>query len=107
MILLQAMSSLWEVPGRITPDQWDQLRMAMVWLWAFTGSMIIVAGSVLVGHGLIPSLASSRDIPERYMSFRPILFGVAGLFLILGIFAFVSFLMELQVAYDIYPRVWI
>lgn len=79
----------------------------LIWLWCFVGSMIMFAGNLLLAHGIIPSLVSSRDLPMRYARLRPILFAVSGLFLILAIVCFVSFVVSLQDSYDIYPHVWI
>lgn len=94
-------------PEVVTSEQWNQIRMTLVWLWAFTGAIVVFGGCLLMSQALIPSLASTRDIPERYLSFRPALTGVAIVFLLIAIFALVNFVINLQVLYEIYPRVWI
>jgi hypothetical protein len=95
------------VPERLTAGSWNDVTTMLIWLWCFVGSMIMFAGNLLLAHGIIPSLTSSRDLPMRYNSFRPVLFAVSGLFLILAIVCFVSFVVNLQNIYDIYPQVWI
>lgn len=95
------------VPDRISPNQWDDVTTILVWLWTFVGCMILFAGNLLLAHGIIPSLTSSRDLPMRFASLRPIFFAVSGAFLLVAIFCFAMFVINLQVLYDIYDRVWI
>ena len=94
-------------PKSITSGQWSDVTTTLVWLWMFVGSMIMFAGNLLLAHGIIPSLTSSRDLPVRFYSFRPIFFAVSGLFLVIAIICFVMFVANLQVLYNIYDRVWI
>jgi hypothetical protein len=94
-------------PRNITHGEWQQITTAAVWLWTFVGCMIIMAGSVLVGFGIIPSLTSTRDLPARFYNYRVVFFGVAGVFLVLAMFAFVEFISYEQVLYEIFDRRWI
>ncbi len=101
MILLDITSA------RITTGQWSQLTTTLVYLWSFVGSMVMFAGSLLIGHGLIPSLTSTRDLPGHYMNYRPIVLIVSAFFLLVAIFCFVNFIDHMTVVYDIFNRVWI
>ena len=91
----------------ITHEEWRQITTAAVWLWSFVGCVIIMAGSILVGYGIIPSLTSTRDLPPRFYNFRVVFFGIAGVFLLLAMFSFVEFITFERVLYDIFDRVWI
>ncbi len=101
MILLDITSA------RITTGQWSQLTTTLVFLWSFVGAMVMFAGSLLIGHGLIPSLTSTRDLPSHYMNYRPIVLVVSAFFLLVAIFCFVNFIDHMTVVYDIFNRVWI
>lgn len=91
----------------ITHEQWSQITTAAVWLWSFVGCMIIMAGSILVGYGIIPSLTSTRDLPARFYNVRVVFFAIAGVFLLLAMFSLVQFITFEQVLYTIFNRVWI
>lgn len=101
MILLDITSS------KITSGQWSSITTTLVYLWCFVGSMVMFAGSLLIGHGLIPSLTSTRDLPARFMEYRPIVLLVSAFFLLCAIFCFVNFIDHMTVVYDIFNRVWI
>ncbi|HET7037069.1 MAG TPA: hypothetical protein VFI42_15395 [Thermomicrobiaceae bacterium] len=101
MILLQI------THNPITAEQWSQITTAAVWLWSFVGCIIIMAGSILVGYGIIPSLTSTHDLPARFYNFRVVFFALAGAFLLLAMFSLVEFLTYMTVLYDIFNRVWI
>jgi len=69
--------------------------------------MIVFAGCMLLGHGIIPSMVSTRDLPPQYKSLRqPILF-CSALFLLVAVFCFVNFIDHMTVVYDIFNRVWV
>jgi hypothetical protein len=101
MILLDITSS------RITTGQWSDLTTTLIYLWSFVGSIVMFAGSLLIGHGLIPSLTSTRDLPASYINFRPIALISSAFFLLCAIFCFVNFVDHMTVVYDIFNRVWI
>ena len=92
---------------QITSQQWSDITTAAVWLWSFVGCMIIMAGSVLMAYGIIPSLTSTRDLPARFYNFRVVFFLSASIFLVLAIFCFVEFLTFENALYEIFNRVWI
>ncbi len=101
MILLDITSS------KIATGQWSDLTTTLVYLWTFVGSIVMFAGSLLIGYGIIPSLTSTRDLPEEFMDFRPVILLVSAFFLLVAIFCFVNFVEHMTVVYDIFNRVWI
>ncbi len=101
MILLDITSA------KIQSGQWSDITTTLVYLWSFVGAMVMFAGSLLIGHGLIPSLTSTRDLPARYSNYRPIALISAAFFLLCAIFCFVNFVDHMTVVYDIFNRVWI
>lgn len=101
MILLDITSS------RITSGQWSEITTTLIYLWTFVGSMIMFAGSLLLGYGIIPSMTSTRDLPASYMNVRPIILIVSAFFLLVAIFSFVNFVDHMTVMYDIFNRVWV
>jgi hypothetical protein len=101
MILLET------APSQIVTGQWSDLTTTLIYLWSFVGSMVIFAGCLLLGHGIIPSLVSTHDLPPQYKNLRqPILF-CSALFLLIAIFCFVNFIVHMTTVYDIFNRVWI
>lgn len=101
MILLEI------VPARMTSGQWSTLTTTLIYLWSFVGAMVMFAGSLLIGHGLIPSLTSTRDLPAHFLNYRPIALISSAFFLLVAIFCFVNFVDHMSVVYDIFNRVWI
>ncbi len=101
MILLDITSS------RITTGQWSDLTTTLVYLWTFVGAVVMFAGSLLIGYGIIPSLTSTRDLPANFLNFRPVILVVSAFFLLVSIFCFVNFVEHMTVVYDIFNRVWI
>ena len=95
------------IPARIMSGQWSDLTTTLIYLWSFVGSMIMFAGSLLMGYGIIPSMTSTRDLPASYMNFRPIILIISAFFLLVAIFCFVNFVDHMTVLYDIFNRVWI
>lgn len=101
MILLDITSA------RLTSGQWSEITTTLIYLWTFVGSIIMFAGSLLIGYGIIPSLTSTRDLPANFMSFRPIILAISAFFLLVAIFSFVNFVDHMTVMYDIFNRVWV
>lgn len=95
------------IANRMTSGQWSHLTTTLVYLWSFVGSMVMFAGSLLIGHGIIPSLTSTRDLPARFMNYRPVILLISAFFLLVAIFCFVNFIEHMTVVYDIFNRVWI
>ena len=95
------------IPARITSGQWSDLTTTLIYLWSFVGSMIMFAGCLLLGHGIIPSLVSTRDLPPQYKNLRQPILVCSALFLLVAIFCFVNFIVHMTTVYDIFNRVWV
>jgi hypothetical protein len=101
MVLLEIIAT------RTTSEQWSQITTTLIYLWSFVGSMVMFAGCLLLGHGIIPSLVSTRDLPPRYSSLRQPILIVSAVFLLCAVFCFVNFITHMTVVYDLFDRVWI
>ena len=101
MVLLEIIAT------RTTSEQWSQITTTLIYLWSFVGSMVMFAGCLLLGHGIIPSLVSTRDLPPRYSSLRQPILIVSAVFLLCAVFGFVNFITHMTVVYDLFDRVWI
>jgi len=101
MVLLEIIAT------RTTTEQWSQITTALIYLWSFVGSMIMFAGCLLLGHGIIPSLVSTRDLPPQYRNLRQPILVVAAVFLLSAVFCFVNFITHMTVVYDLFNRVWV
>jgi hypothetical protein len=69
--------------------------------------MVMFAGCLLLGHGIIPSLVSTRDLPPQYTKLRQPILVVAAIFLLAAVFCFVNFITHMTVVYDLFNRVWV
>jgi hypothetical protein len=69
--------------------------------------MVLLAGSMMVAHILIPSLIETRHLSPALGKVRPVIYGIAVIAFIGVVFVFVSFVMSLEVFHDIYPDVWV
>jgi hypothetical protein len=91
----------------LTPAQWEAVTESLIWLWAFVGFVVLLAGMMLLAHIVIPSLVESRHVPSRVMSIRPILYGIAAIAFIGVVVVFASFVISLNTFFDIYPDRWV
>lgn len=95
------------LPEQMTPDQWDHVTQTLIWLWAFVACMVLLAGSMMVAHILLPSLIDSRHLSPSLGRARPVIYGIAALAFVGAVVVFASFVISLQEFYDIYPGAWI
>ena len=92
-------------PSFIGSAEWAATRDLLAALWLLLGSAIGFGGAMLLAHGMIPSLAISRDMPEALARrVRVPLYGVAVAFLGLAIYAITLFLSRLDVISTIFYR---
>ncbi|MEE8519204.1 MAG: hypothetical protein V3S98_08775 [Dehalococcoidia bacterium] len=81
-------------PAFIAQADWHNMSRLLFSLWLILGSALGFGGSMLLAHGMVPSLASTRDIPaEVARKTRPPLYAAALLFLglgLIGVFLFVD-----------------
>ena len=80
-------------PSYITLENWDALSKLLSSLWLLTGAALGFGASLLLAHGMIPSLAISKDIPHGIArKMRAPLYGVALLFALLISYALYLFI---------------
>lgn len=90
-----------------TADQWTQINSGLIWFWAFAACVVVFAGNLLLAHAMIPSLVSTRQLPERVMRVRPVLYVVSLVFLVGAILSLANIVNGLSVLFDLYQKVWI
>ena len=97
-----------EDPAFVTHYNWSEFSKLLIFLWLLVVAVVGFAGSVLAAHGLIPSLAASRDLPDqRLLKLRRPLYGAAAFFVI-GAGVIVRLLVsKADVIEDFYERWWI
>ncbi|MCY4583398.1 MAG: hypothetical protein OXE50_11485 [Chloroflexi bacterium] len=84
-------------PSYITASDWAAAADLLAALWFLLGSALGFGASMLLAHGMIPSLAVSRDIPPHVARrIRAPLYAVAVAFLLLGLYAISLFIQRLD-----------
>ena len=92
-------------PTFTTSADWGDISNLLATLWMILGSAFGLGGSILLAHGMIPSLANTRDIPAAMAAkARPLLYASAGAFLLMGLFSVYLFVSGLDVITSIYYR---
>lgn len=69
-------------PSYIGANDWAELGTALRMLWLTVGCVIIFAFSILTAHAIIPSLVSSRHIPQKAMALRKAFYSTGALALV-------------------------
>ena len=88
--------------------QWQLIQYAINHLIVTVALAVTGALSIVLAHGLIPSLVMTHDAPPDILVFRRVLYPVGIIGLLLAIFAAVrAFLIALPVAFDMFPRILI
>ena len=74
-------------PSYITSQSWAGTSELLAALWLVAGAAVGFGASMLLAHGMFPSLAISRDIPHAVARrIRPALYAAALAFLVLLLF---------------------
>ena len=94
-------------PAAVNSVLWSEIGNWLHWLWAYFFAIVILSGTFLTAHAIIPSLVASGHLPPRFQRLRApmyagvlILVAVAMLFLTWTVNN--SYLLE-----DLYNRFWI
>jgi hypothetical protein len=74
-------------PRFLFPEQWNQLSLALLYLFLFVGLVINTALSFLVAHGIIPSLVQNDLATSDTLPLRKVLYPV---FVVSGLLAAVA-----------------
>jgi hypothetical protein len=92
-------------PAFITSIDWAAISDLLATLWQILGSAAGLGGSMLLAHGMIPSLVNSRDLPaDLGKRVRPPLYAAGAAFLAMGLFSAYQFSERLDVITRIYYR---
>ena len=92
-------------PTFINALDWQRVGGLLLTLWWILASVMGLAGSLLLAHGMVPSLAGTRDIPANAARMlRPPLYLSAAFFLVLLIFSVLVFVDRLPVLGDIFDK---
>ena len=85
-------------PSYITSQNWAGLSDLLAALWLIAGAAIGFGASMLLAHGMFPSLAISRDVPHAVARrIRPALYAAALGFLVMLLFGITLFVDRLGV----------
>lgn len=92
-------------PTLTTASDWAAAADLLAALWFILGAAFGFGASMLLAHGMIPSLAVSRDIPANVARrIRIPLYAVAAVFLLLGLYAVSLFVERLDFISDMFYR---
>jgi hypothetical protein len=90
-------------PAFITSQNWAAISDLLMTLWLILGSALGLGGSMLLAHGMIPSLVETRDITADIgKKVRPPLYAAGVAFLALGLFSVTLFVDRFDVVTGIY-----
>ena len=92
-------------PTFMAASEWAAAADLLAALWFLLGSALGFGASMLLAHGMIPSLAISRDIPAQVARrIRIPLYAAAILFLLLGLYAISLFIDRLELISILFYR---
>lgn len=92
-------------PSYITASDWAAAADLLAALWFLLGAALGFGASMLLAHGMIPSLAISRDIPANVARrIRLPLYAAAAAFLLLGLYAISLFIQRLDLISNLFYR---
>jgi len=91
-------------PSSLSNIQWLEMQHLLISLWWFVGAMVAFAGSILMGHVLIPSLVGTKHIPASLLKLRPA-FYIGGLIFFGGaVYFFITIINRTDVIGTFYDR---
>ena len=92
-------------PAYITSADWAAISDLLQTLWQILGSTLGFGGSMLLAHGMVPSLVNSRDLPAGLgKKVRPPLYFAGLAFLAMGLLSAYQFADRIGVITGIYNR---
>ncbi|MBI2172330.1 MAG: hypothetical protein HYU30_10025 [Chloroflexi bacterium] len=94
-------------PAYITTDIWHDLSTALRFIWLYVFLILGFVSNFLIAHAVIPSLASTHQIPERIVKLRALVYLIAFGALAMAVTVFLLTLLSLDVIARILPRWWI
>lgn len=91
-------------PQFITQADWKAISELLRPLWMILGAVLGLGFSFLTAHGIIPSLAATRELPSPLAALRVPLYLAAIAFLLFGLFSVTLFVDRLDIIRDIFWR---
>jgi hypothetical protein len=92
-------------PTNLRPEQWEQIARALIYLYAFVGLALTAAFAFLLAHAVLPSLITSRDVPEELGAYRRVLYPVFAVAVLLTLYALArALVLTVGVLQEFYPR---
>lgn len=91
-----------------TPAEWAQIVAGINWLFfGYLPTVIVLGTSLLLGHGVIPSLIRTGELPPVFGRLRPVFYGLGLVAALAALFFLSNFASVLALILDLYPRRWI
>ena len=94
-------------PAAINAESWSDIGNWLHWLWAYLFSIIILAGTFLTAHAIIPSLVSSGHLSSNFLKLRRPMYLGAIVFLGLAMLFLTWTVNNTYLLEKIYNRFWI
>ena len=92
-------------PTFITASDWAATADLLAVLWLLLGAALGFGASMLLAHGMIPSLAISRDIPANVAKrIRLPIYAAAVVFLLIVLYAISLFIERLELISILFYR---
>ncbi|MEX2599756.1 MAG: hypothetical protein WD533_08900 [Dehalococcoidia bacterium] len=91
-------------PNFITAADWQAITGLLVPLFLILATALGLAFSFLLAHGIIPSLAATRELSPRFAMLRAPLYGTAAVFLVLVFLSIALFAARMNVIADLFWR---
>jgi hypothetical protein len=92
-------------PGSVEPEQWERIGRVLVSLAAFVGLAMTAGLALLLGRGVIPSLATTDEGVRGVAGLRRVLDPVCAIALILALVALGrAVVLAAGVLERLYPR---
>ena len=92
-----------DIPKFVTTSDWAALSGLLIPFWFLVIVVVGFAGSMLLAHGMIPSLANTRELPDpRIAKLRPLLYLSAAGFLVLIVITVAIIASRLGIISDIF-----
>ena len=92
-------------PTFTTALDWQRVGGLLMTLWWILGAVLGFVGAMLMAHGMLPSLAATRDLPASTVRLaRPPLYIAAGVFVALIGVGVLLFVDRLDVLKDIFDK---
>jgi hypothetical protein len=63
-------------PDPLTTADWEAIRSGLLYTWGLAAGGVAAALLLLLGHGVLPSLLTTRDLPARLGRARPPLYAL-------------------------------